>query len=275
VVERATDVRIGLLTRAAEALADRPVPGWDWRHHYSGPPERVLRYLLVLDTVNFSFWGGGAGGYHELAGRLRDVFRSGDELYDESLLADVTPERLRQLLGDFPMLDERAGALRELGRNGFGGLVRTSAAETASALAERLDSYRDVTVYQGREIPLLKRAQILPADLSGAGLASFPDLAALTCFADYKLPQVLRHLGALEYSEALARRVDDWQELAPGEPAEVEIRACTVVCVERLREALAAEGRDLLSIQVDWMLWDLSQHVFPMRPYHRARTIFY
>ena len=106
-------------------------------------------------------------------------------------------------------------------------------------------------------------------------MASFPDLAALTCFPDYKLPQVLRHLGALEYSDALARRVDDWRELAPGEPAEVEIRASTVVCVERLRDELERRGRKLLSIEVDWLLWDLSQQTYPMRPYHRVRTVFY
>ena len=288
VTEGAAEVRLGPLDRALGALADRPVPAWDRRHHYSGPPDRVLRYLMVLDTVNFSFWRGGApgnregeaslaptGGYYELAARLRDVFRSGDELAEESGLTGMTPERLRELVGDFPMLEERAGALRELGRHGFDGLVQPSAAGTASALAERLASYRDVAPYRGREVPLLKRAQILPADLHGAGVASFPDLAALTCFPDYKLPQVLRHLGALEYSEPLARRVDDWQELAPGEPAEVEIRAATVVCVEDLREALARGGRELLSIEVDWLLWDLSQQTYPMRPYHRCRTVFY
>jgi hypothetical protein len=275
VVDRAAEVRLGPLDRAVEALADRPVPTWDWRRHYAGPPERVLRYLLVLDTVNFSFWGGSAGGYYQLAERLRDAFRSGEELDEESRLAVMTAERLQELLGDFPMLEERAGALRELGRNGFGGLVQPSAAGTAATLAGRLASYRDVGVYRGREVPFLKRAQILPADLNGAGVASFPDLADLTCFADYKLPQVLRQLGALEYSESLARRVDGWQELAPGEPAEVEIRASTVVCVEGLREALAGRGRDLTSVEVDWLLWDLSQQLYPMRPHHRTRTVFY
>jgi hypothetical protein len=48
-----------------------------------------------------------------------------------------------------------------------------------------------------------------------------------------------------------------------------------VVCVERVREALDARGRDVLSVEVDWLLWDLSQHVYPMRPYHRVRTVFY
>jgi len=274
-VERAVDVRPGPLDRLLAAVAGRPVPPWDGRRHYAGPPERTLRYLLVLDTVNFSFWGGAAGGYWQLAERLRDAFAAGDELAEPGALAAVTASRLGELLGDLPMLEERAAALRELGEHGFDGLVRETAAGTASALAERLRSYGDVAEYQGRRVPLLKRAQIVPADLHGAGVASFPDLPDLTCFPDYKLPQVLRHFGAVEYSPALAARVDSWEELRPGEPAEVEIRAATVEAVERLREALAQGGRDLMAIEVDWILWDLSQGLYPVRPYHRTRTIFY
>ena len=274
-VERARDVRLGPLDRLLDAIADRPVPPWDGSRHYSGPPERTLRFLLVLDTVNFSFWGGTAGGYWELAERLRDVYRAGDELSEPAALAAVTAARLGELLGDLPMLEERAAALRELGEHGFDGLVGTTAAGTAAALAGRLRSYADVARYGGRPVPLLKRAQIAPADLHGAGVVHFPDLADLTCFPDYKLPQVLRHFGALDYSPALAGRVDGREELGAGEPAEVEIRAATVVAVERLRDALAGRGRDLMAVEVDWILWDLSQDLRPVRPYHRTRTIFY
>jgi len=275
VVAAARDVRLGPLDPLHAEIADRPVPRWEGSRHYAGPRERTIRYLLVLDTVNFSFWGGGAGGYWQLAERLRDAFAAGDELSEPAALAAVTAGRLREIVGDLPMLEERAEALRQLGAHGFDGLVEPTATGTARRLAERLPSYADVAEHDGRRVPLLKRAQIVPADLHGAGVASFPDLADLTCFPDYKLPQVLRHFGAIEYSAALARRVDGWEELRPGEPAEVEIRAATVVAVERLREALAGRGRTLRSIEVDWVLWDLSQGLFPVRPYHRTRTVFY
>ncbi len=275
VVERASDVRRGPLEPLLDEIGDRPVPGWDGRRHYAGPPERTVRYLLVLDTINFSFWGGTGGGYWQLAERLRDVYRDGDELSEPERLAGITGARLAELIGDFPMIEERAAALRELGQAGFDGLVLDTAAGTAARLAARLPSYADVSDYDGVAVPLLKRAQIVPADLHGAGVANFPDLDALTCFPDYKLPQVLRHFGALEYSPELAGRIDNWEQLEQGEPAEVEIRAGTVVAVERIREALRHRGRALASIEVDWILWDLSQGLYPVRPYHRVRTVFY
>jgi hypothetical protein len=274
VLGRARHVRVARLERLGDAVIDRPVPAWDRGRHYSGAPERTTAYLLVLDTINFSFWGGHTG-YWELAVRLRDVFQGDDSLADPARLAKLTSARLGELLGPMPMLEQRAQALRELGRRGLDGLVGKTAAATARALAESLASYADVVEYDGRDVPFLKRAQIVPADLHGAGLVSFPDLADLTCFADYKLPQLLRHFGALEYSEPLRRRVDGYEELTAGEPMEVEIRAATVVAVERLRDALARRGRQVCAMEVDWILWDLSHHVKLPRPYHRVRTIFY
>ena len=273
-LSRARHVRVGRLERLVDAVIDRSVPAWDHRRHYSGPPERTTAYLLVLDTINFSFWGGHTG-YWELAARLRDLFQGDDSLADPARLAKLTPARLGELLGPMPMLEQRAQALRELGRRGLEGLVRKTAAGTARALAESLASYADVVEYDGHDVPLLKRAQILSADLHGAGVVSFADLADLTCFADYKLPQLLRHFGALEYSEPLRRRVDGYEELSAGEPMEVEIRAATVVAVERLRDALARRGRELCAAEVDWILWDLSHNLKLARPYHRVRTIFY
>lgn len=275
VVVRARDVRIGPLDAALDAIAGLPVPSWDHSRHYAGPRERTLRYLVVLDTINFSFWGGAGGGYRELAERLRDVFITGDELAVPEGLARVTPARLRRLLGDFPMLAERAGALRELGQAGFEDLVEDTATGTARALAARLPSYADRSSYEGRAVPLLKRAQILASDLDGAGVCRYPDVAALTCFADYKLPQILRHWGALEYGDGLARRIDRLETLRAGEPAEVEIRAATVVAVERLCEALGRRGRRLTARDVDWILWEASQGREDLRPYHRVRTVFY
>lgn len=58
---------------------------------------------------------------------------------------------------------------------------------------------------------LYKRAQIFVGDMWGAfgglGLGAFHDIGRLTTFADYRVPVVLRQLGALRYSPALAAKV--------------------------------------------------------------------
>ena len=276
----ALEVRLGSLDAAVEALRDRPVPAWDRRRHYSG--ERLVEYVLVLDTLNFSFWGA-PGGYWRLAESLRDAFLRDDALWTAERLAALDEAGLAAVIGDWPLMAERVGALHELAAlaereaaGGLAALVPPSAPELADFLSRNLESFRDVAAYGELEVPFLKRAQIAAADLWGSGAIAFEDTDQLTCFADYKLPQALRHLGALEYSERLARMVDDWVELEPGSPEEVEIRAGTVVAVEELRDRLVdGAGRQLKAVEVDWLLWDYSQGLFPVRPHHRVRTVFY
>jgi Potential Queuosine, Q, salvage protein family len=274
VVSRANDVQIGSLEVALRAIENLPVPDWDRSWHYQGPPGRMLEYVLVLDTINFCFWGSAAAGYAQLAIRLRKVFEASDELMVANLRA-CDARRLGELVGELPMLEERAEALRELGDRGLPDLIGDSAVATARQLSSCLGSYADVAFYQGLRVPFLKRAQIVAADLCLAGVRQFADLDQLTCFADYKLPQMLRHWGALIYSNRLAQAVDAMQPLAPGSSQEIEIRAATVVAVDRLRDQMAGRGRQLSSAQVDWIIWQSSQSAESVRPYHRTRTIFY
>ena len=79
----------------------------------------------------------------------------------------------------------------------------------------------------------------------------------------------------LVYSSSLWARVEARQELPGGSPEEVEIRACTVWAVERLRRRLAALGLGLMAFEIDWYLWELAQRLELRHPYHRTRTVFY
>lgn len=66
-------------------------------------------------------------------------------------------------------------------------------------------------IHQGKKISFYKRAQILVADtwsvLEGEGDGCFKDISSITMFADYRLPQVLVHLGALKYSKELLEKL--------------------------------------------------------------------
>jgi hypothetical protein len=311
VAAQASHARID--TAAVGALAERmrtdPPPedasAWPWPHLgiADAPAETVARWTLLLDAVNFCFWDdddrarwrvGGEDGYAALARALR---RAVD--HDETV---ISPERWVSwsvaelawvLRGDPggvaapPLLADRHAGTVEIGRwllaehNGSA-LAALEAAAGAAAfaatLATSLPRFRDIAEYRGLRVALLKRAQIAAFDCGLALGDSAPrglrDTSGLTAFADYKLPQVLRHHSVLEYSPQLAATVDARQPLRSGGEEEVEIRALTVLAVDALTAELRAGGVDCDAASVDSTLWWRAQGT-PMRPYHRVRSIWY
>jgi hypothetical protein len=307
VVQHARYVKINhtAIERAADALAEKRVepPAWNYEYHYHDGTEHTVNYLFLLDALNFCFWGKPRwtiecngkqlDGYWALAASLKRAVEEDPHLLNTRLLTRLTPQELAKILrgrGKLPLLEERWNNLRELAAglhilwNGSAARLVESAngdaAQLAQTIANDFASFNDVAVYRKRKVRFLKRAQILVADLWGAfggkQWGAFKNIDHLTAFADYKLPQILRAWGILEYSSSLARKVDARVELAAGSASEIEIRAATLWAVEFLRDALAARGRELWSIQVDWILWEASQGRFEnMRPYHRVRTVYY
>ena len=154
-----------------------------------------------------------------------------------------------------------------------------SAVQLALLLAQHFPSFHDIAHYHGREVRFLKRAQICAADIhaafAGEKWGRFHDLDQLTIFADYKLPQVLRHYHLIEYAPALATHVDAQKLLTAGSEEEIEIRAATVWACELLRRALQRKGRVMSAAEIDQKLWLLSQAIPDMQPYHRTLTMYY
>jgi len=130
----------------------------------------------------------------------------------------------------------------------------------------------------------------------GQGLGRFDDIDALTCFADYRLPQLLASLGILVYSAELAAAVHALQPLLAGSAAEVQLRAATVQAVEVMRAAAAQAVGSLVTgardstnetvdceplsavsaFQLDWILWERGEALLAsLPPHHRTLMIFY
>lgn len=296
-----------LIHFSRKVLADKlKVPRWDRLFHYCGSSDKTVSYLLILDSLNFCFWPSAGkvkwqieyesrklSGYYGLAAALKQAMESGAPINNAEYLAELTLRELNQILGgqgELPLMEHRLQILNELGRTlleEYEGkalkLVETaggSAISLVRLLVEKLASFRDVAEYQGHKVFFYKRAQIFAADLYGAfdgkDCGGFTDIDKLTAFADYKLPQVLRHLGIFDYAEDLAQKVDQLIYLEAGSPEEVEIRANTIWAVELIRQELERMGKGLRAFEVDWILWNLGQHTeFRVKPYHRTLTIFY
>ncbi|KAI7835398.1 hypothetical protein COHA_010694 [Chlorella ohadii] len=277
------------------ASFDRTLHFWD-----PAQPERVSQYLLVLDALNFCFWPQEGLEYEHLAGGLRQAVQADPQALHAERLATVDGPGVRRLLRQerpLPLEEERARLLREVGAalldqyQGQAANLIQAAGQSAVRLVRLVTAvfrgFRDHCIYRGRQLFFYKRAQIFVGDVwgafHGAGLGRFTDIDQLTMFADYRVPVVLRELGVLRYAPSLAAAVDAKQELAPGSQEEVEIRAATVVAVERLRgelqRRLAAEGRQaphLCSVTLDWWLWEEGErNIQRHRPHHRTLTIHY
>ena len=281
-------------------------PPWDSFHHFEGTPEDTIAYLFVLDALNFCFWPPPGkprweieyesrrfSGYYALSVSLKRAIGLGIPIMKSDFLADITLEDLKRVLkgkGELQLLKERVEILKELGQvlideyRGEASRFLEAAENSAIALvhlaSEKLPSFRDVAMYGRDEVFFYKRAQILASDLygafNGADRGHFIDADKLTAFADYKLPQVLRHLGVLCYKPDLTRKVDHGILLEVGSIEEVEIRANTIWAVDLIRQELESMGRTFRAFEIDGILWNMGQYeAFRAKPYHRTMSIFY
>jgi Potential Queuosine, Q, salvage protein family len=308
--EQLANVSIQLLAKYTPSID----PVWYDRFHFHDGTERTLNWLLVLDALNFCFWaekgqqrwrieyhGEILDGYWAEAASLTRAVEEGFALWDAAYLSTMSREDLAYIFRSapgasgsngemIPLFDARLAHVHEVGRvllgryaGQFANAVAKSegsAVNLALLLAQEFTSFRDCAIYHDQEIRFLKRAQICVADLysafGGKRWGAFTDLEKLTIFADYKLPQVLRHYGIVEYEPRLAHRIDNLDLLPCGSEEEVELRAATIWACELLRSEMShVSGQTITAVEVDQLLWHLGQNSSEMRPYHRTRTINY
>jgi Potential Queuosine, Q, salvage protein family len=277
--------------------------------HFHDGGERTANWMLLVDALNFCFWGEPGqprwsvewrgqtwDGYYALAAALTRGMDEGVPLADAAFLAEMSPDQLAGVLRPapgypmIPLFDERLTNAREVGRvlgERYGGQMThvITAAEydavtLALLLARDFSSFADVAEWNDTPVPFLKRAQICVVDLhttfGGAGWGALRGIERLTAFADYKLPQSLRREGVLVYEPELAEVIESYTLIPPGADAEVEMRAATVWAVELLRQVLERLGIQQTASAIDYRIWLESQAAPPDGvPYHRTRTIYY
>ena len=122
--------------------------------------------------------------------------------------------------------------------------AKNSAAGLVNILADRFPCFRDEHTFEKRKVRILKRAQILVADLwaafEGEGYGEFNDMNKITIFAgkqkkrycafyadniqDYRIPQILHSLGCLIYCPPLESRIRRLDPLESGHSWEIQLR---------------------------------------------------
>ena len=309
VAERSKQVSIN--TDALEAFGDSlSIEELESEHTlFEGDDELSLddaiAFGYVYNAVNFSYWGepkwtyavGGedkGGGIGMLHAILHGI-HSGRDLLSSDYLGDMSPQDIKELLQanvEIPLLEERLKMLRTLGQHissRYGGSFTAfveqadwDAVKIVEKLADEMpDVFNDEENYEGLKVKFYKRAQLVPSHLHelwllGISNRDVTNLDEMTALADYKVPQVLRKYGILQYSPGLSRKVDSKVELASGSEEEVEIRAMTVWAVELLGQHLRKRGMQVNSLQLDHAMWLRGrQKSSNDKPYHRTRTIWY
>ncbi len=266
-----------------------------------GDREQLANLVLLIDALNFCFWGpqpvhSASGvehrGFNAMLAALGEAARNDRRWFDPRFWCEATHAEYRAALcprGELPMMHERERIGRETGAlliDRFDGQfveavdsVNSRAWDLAALLLCSFDSFRDVSEHRSRPVFFAKRAQITAIDLSMTwvehGYEPLAGLEQLSAFADYRLPQALRHLGILEVSESLGAAIESGVELSAGEEPEVELRAATVVAVERMKDTLSRRGLAVPAWQIDWYLWSHSHDADVRVAHHRTRTIFY
>lgn len=235
---------------------------------------------------------------------LRRVLEKDASAFDAVHLKSITPRRLHAwLYGDFEssgghvpervweQTQERCRLVQELGN-----VLETQFCDSIALLMEKANGdapslvhlivsmfpgFQDHAVYRGRQVFFYKRAQILVGDiwaaLKGEGLGALHRVSHLTCFADYRIPQLLEHLGILKYSPELKDRITNRNEIESGSEMELEVRSCCVQAVSKIQTVLEQDYHCILkAIEVDWLLWERGESQLDlMNPHHRCRTVYY
>jgi len=267
--------------------------------------EEQIAKGFVISSINICYWGEPKwtvnidgkfydGGFGMLFS-IKNAIKNGYGLLNPRYLKDLPEKDLAKIFKgnvEIPLFQERLRMLRELGKNtlekynGSFKKIVEQASGNATKIVELLAKdfphvFNDVVNYHGHEVKFYKKAQLVPSHLFNIkklGLISIPlnGYNELTAFADYKVPQLLRKFGILEYVDKLADKVDNKIEIESGSDEEIEIRANTVWAIELVTKILKKKFPHTNAAEVDGIFWSKGQTKSPDdKPYHRTRTIWY
>ncbi|KAI8147595.1 hypothetical protein BJV82DRAFT_507767 [Fennellomyces sp. T-0311] len=293
-----------------------------WNEHELQPKtldKSTVDWIFLVDCLNFSFWsdvdtsdkcqphperytvslhGKAYTGYWSLCAAINRALAQGIPITDAAYYTSASRDELETVFASdtrepIPLMGERIAVIREAGHvllEKFDGSfvncirqARQSASALLSLLTQHFPSFRDIHWFGGRQVAILKRAQILIADIwacfDGQGYGEFHDIDRITMFADYRVPQSLYSLGVLRYSDDLLARLHDHEMLPSGSRDEIEIRGNSIWAVElmvrRIKEIDPTVSVN--AILIDFYIWDTAKELQDQMtvPIHRTRSIFY
>lgn len=293
VVDNSKDVKIstesisklGEMVRMEDLkVSELELFSYDWNF------EESIYLIFVFNAINFCYWAkkGEDKWTVEIRGKKMDgsiaLFRCLEEEYERN--SEISTERLDVVLKGkttIPLFDERVTCLKEMQKVDLIKIfneAENDALKLVDLMISNFPRFDDVAELNNSKIAFYKRAQLnskMVSDLLVAkGKGEMRNLNKLTAFADYKIPQILRRFGILEYTLELANKIDNFELIEANSREEIEIRANTIWAVELIKQELRKKFDFVTASHVDSMLWSMSQtKTEGEKPYHRTLTIAY
>lgn len=258
----------------------------------------IVNFLLIYDSINFSFWGepkwtinvneqhldGGIALLH----CVFNLFNNRDSRLVYKEIENMSLDQFKEILKgnvDIPLLEERYRIITGIARivnekmNGsFYDYIKAmnTDKEIFETIINNFSSFEDTRTYQDRTIYFYKLAQLLTSDILHVIKNKEHievDYSNLLGCADYKIPQVMKNFGILEYNDNLSLLLDSKTEIKENSEYEVEIRASMIVVINYIWEQI---GKSIDRIDINDFIWVKGQDkTKKYKPYHLTRTISY
>lgn len=270
----------------------------DLRHWLSNNPynlfdlgiEKLINFMLLYDSINYSFWGnpkwnidtkdGNKDGSDALLYVMLNYVKESNNL-DFTKVSFLEFKNMLKGNGEIPYIKERYKKLVKVSNivnlKMHGNFYKyiyniKNDSELFNVIIKNFPVFKDERKYDGKKVYFYKLAQLLTSDilhlrklLENVGV----NYSHLVGCADYKIPQVMRALGIIEYSNELSNLVDNGKEITYSSKYEVEIRASVIVIINYIKDKLKKEN----SIDINDYFFILSKELKDnVRPYHKCRN---
>lgn len=261
---------------------------------YNLPIKDLVNFLIIYDSICFSFWGNPKwqiktetkeiDGAIALIYALLKLRKKECHLNFEKITYDEFKESLKGNT-EIPFQEERYQIVKEISKtinqNMNGDFYEytkdiTTDIDLINLILKKFPSYEDKRTFGGKTIYFYKLAQLTVSDILRMREKKEKrkmDYSHLVGCSDYKIPQILRALNILEYDETLSNIVDEEIIIKENDELEVEIRANTIVVIDKIKKKLKNK---ITAIEINDYIWNLSQqNKENLKPYHKTRTTNY
>jgi hypothetical protein len=265
--------------------------------------EDCLYFLFLFHSINFCFWKEPVCKYvhkdRTVTGSLAALYILQKAVKEKKIpktidnLVNLKEEEMKNIFTNdenevsLSLMQDRFRNIREYAiimKYCFEGSIDTFLTRAGNSVEKFIKmtvkwfpSFDDVSFYKNKKVYFYKRVQALIYMIHNNTNYKFHDIDLLTAFADYRVPQILKHLKILKYSNRLQHIIDNNILIDHNTDLEIEIRAHTIKAVELIKnEYQKTNNKRINAACIDNYLWHLSQtRKEHLEPHHKTISVYY